>query len=566
MPVEISETGNLPMTRKFLRMDLIARFTRSLSSAGLLLGSLFFAASLAPSLIPRTFVVQGVLSGISFAAGYGLGVGARWLWIWLGLPLPRARTATIWLIGASAVCIAIIGGVLWRASEWHDSVRQVMGMDPVQGSRPLEIAAIATAVFAAIILLARVFGLLRRALAGWLSRHVPPRVSNIVGVAIAVVLTWTLVNGVLLRFALHTLDGSYQQLDELVESEVERPRDPLRTGSNASLIAWEGMGRRGREYVNATPSREEISAFLGVEAAQPVRVYVGLNSGETVEERARLALEELVRVGGFERAVLLIATPTGTGWLDPNAIETLEYLHRGDVATVSMQYSYLASHLALLIEPGYGAESARALFREVYGYWTQLPREERPRLYLHGVSLGAMNSDLSSDLWDIIADPFHGALWAGPPFGSPTWRSVTEERVPGSHFWLPRFRDGSIVRFFNQDGPAEGEPEPWGPVRIVYLQYASDPIPFFDSRAAWREPQWMAGERGPDVSPMLRWFPVVTLFHLMVDVAMANHTPIGFGHTYAPDDYIDAWIAVTDPIGWNEAAVGRLKARFSVSR
>jgi len=35
---------------------------------GLILASLFFAASLTPSLIPRTDDVQGILSGLSLAA------------------------------------------------------------------------------------------------------------------------------------------------------------------------------------------------------------------------------------------------------------------------------------------------------------------------------------------------------------------------------------------------------------------------------------------------------------------------------------------------------------------
>ncbi|MGI9437603.1 MAG: alpha/beta-hydrolase N-terminal domain-containing protein, partial [Geminicoccaceae bacterium] len=42
---------------------------QSFSAAGLLIGLLFFAASLTPSLLPRTYVVQGILSGCSAAFG-----------------------------------------------------------------------------------------------------------------------------------------------------------------------------------------------------------------------------------------------------------------------------------------------------------------------------------------------------------------------------------------------------------------------------------------------------------------------------------------------------------------
>ena len=183
-----------------------------------------------------------------------------------------------------------------------------------------------------------------------------------------------------------------------------------------------------------------------------------------------------------------------------------------------MQYSYLASWLALIAEPDYGADASRALFREIYGYWTKLPKESRPRLYLYGLSLGAMNSEQSTDLFEVLGDPFDGALWSGPPYSARLWRSITADRNPGSPAWLPRFRDGSFVRFMNQDGAAVAPGSVWGPMRIVYLQYASDPVTFFDYHDLYRQPDWMTPPRGPDVSPQLRWYPVVTLLQLLLDM------------------------------------------------
>jgi uncharacterized membrane protein len=214
----------------------------------------------------------------------------------------------------------------------------------------------------------------------------------------------------------------------------------------------------------------------------PIRVYVGLNSADSPEARARLALEELVRAGGFDRSVLLLATPTGTGWIDPAGQDPLEYLFRGDIATVAVQYSYLNSPLALLTQAAYGAETARAVFKEIYGYWRGLPADARPRLFLSGLSLGSLNSDLSFDLFDIIDDPFDGVLWVGPPFRNESWRRMVRDRDPGSPAWLPKFRDGAVVRFMNQGGAREGEYVPWGDFRIVVLQYPSDPITFFETQ------------------------------------------------------------------------------------
>jgi uncharacterized membrane protein len=293
-----------------------------------------------------------------------------------------------------------------------------------------------------------------------------------------------------------------------------------------------------------------------------VRVYAGLNSAHTATERAQLALEELKRSGGFDRSVLIVIVPTGTGWVDPEALDTVEYLHNGDVASVAVQYSYLSSWLSLLVEPNYGVETGRALFEAVYGYWTTLPKASRPKLYLHGLSLGALNSQKSSDLYDVLADPFQGALWSGPPFASPTWRMATNGRQAGTPAWLPRFRDSSVIRFANQYTTADIPGATWGPMRIVYLQYASDPVAFFEPSALYRRPQWMNQPRGQDVSSSLRWFPVVTALQLALDVAAATTAPMGYGHVYAPEHYIDAWMQVTAPQGWSADDIDRLKAFF----
>ena len=107
---------------------------------------------------------------------------------------------------------------------------------------------------------------------------------------------------------------------------------------------------------------EEISEIHGGKPAkEPIRIYAGLNSAEDIEDRAALVLEEMKRVGAFDRSILIVATPTGTGWIDSAAVDPLEIMHRGDTAIVGMQYSYLMSPLALYVEPDLAPESAEAL-------------------------------------------------------------------------------------------------------------------------------------------------------------------------------------------------------------
>ncbi|WP_407529495.1 alpha/beta hydrolase [Methylobacterium oryzisoli] len=541
----------------------LQRRARRLSGVGLALGTLFFAAALTPSLVPRTSLTQGVLAGACFAAGYGLGVWSRWLWAYLGLRVPTERASHITNTLIAAGCLSVVIACLWRAAEWQNSIRAVMGMTPITSVHPIQVCLIALATFVSLLALARLFGLAVGFMAGRASRFVPRRIANVVGVSVAVVLVWSLASGVFFRVAFRVLDTSFRARDALLEPERPQPVETVRTGSPASLVRWSELGRAGREFVASGPRAAEIGALSGRPAKEPIRVYVGLRAADTAQERAQLALAELKRVGAFDRSVLVVITPTGTGWIDPSAMSAVEYLHHGDIASAALQYSYLSSPLSLLVQPEYGSEAARALFAEIYGHWITLPRDRRPRLYVHGLSLGAMHSESSIELFELIGDPINGALWSGPPFGSRFWRSVTDGRNPGSPAWLPEFREGRFVRFMNQRGARVPADAPWGPMRVVYLQYASDAVTFFEYRAFYRSPAWLESPSGPDVSPQLRWLPVVTALQLTLDMAMATRPPIGYGHVYAPQHYVDAWSAVTGVPDWSPEALATLKRHLA---
>jgi uncharacterized membrane protein len=76
----------------------------------------------------------------------------------------------------------------------------------------------------------------------------------------------------------------------------------------------------------------------------------------------------------------------------------------------------------------------------------------------------------------------------------------------------------------------------------------------------------MKAPRGPDVSPELRWYPVVTFLQLLLDMTRSTTSPMGYGHVFAPAHYIDAWIEVTDVQGWTAQEVARLKQEFEKRR
>jgi uncharacterized membrane protein len=79
--------------------------------------TLFFIASLTPSLVPRDTAVQAMLSGISLAAGYGVGLVLVSVWYRLQLPTlrPDLRQRVNGVIGAA--CLMAAAATLWQASD-----------------------------------------------------------------------------------------------------------------------------------------------------------------------------------------------------------------------------------------------------------------------------------------------------------------------------------------------------------------------------------------------------------------------------------------------------------------
>lgn len=528
----------------------------------LFLGLVFFAASLTPSLIPRDWLVQGLLAGFVTAIGYMIGRFLLTVWRAAELPEPGAKALRM-LQGVVAVPVfTLLAYALSQDANWQNSIRTRIGMEPVVRAEIFKMAMVAIVVFAFFYFLGFVVQRLYDFLRHRLYRVVPQRTANILGLILAAFILFVITRDGVVNTTIDALDKSYAAAQLLFDSASARPNEAWKSGSDASLIDWGAMGQPGRNYVQSGPDAEAIESFTGRPAKNPLRIYVGRAQADTPEERAKTALEEMKRVGAFDRKILIVASPTGTGWMDPGGMDPVEYMHDGDVATVSVQYSYLQSPLALIFETQSGLEQATATMNTVYGYWKSLPAESRPRLYLYGISLGAWSSMYSFNIFQMVNDPIDGALWVGPPFPSELWRRAVDNRNPDSPYVLPRINSGDLIRFSSQFVHPEDLGKVWGRMRIVFLQYASDAIVFFDPLSLFRKPAWITEPPAPDVSPDLVYVPVVTQAQLLIDMALATAVPpLGFGHNYAASDYIDSWAAVTNPEGWSEEDSRRLKMR-----
>lgn len=528
-------------------------FQRSFSGTGLVVAGFFFALSLQPSLLPRAAYVQGLASGVTLMIGYGIGAGGQALWDYLGIPKLKGRARSV-VVGTLVILItlAVVLSV-WRQVGWQNEIRALFGMPSVAWTVWPTILVVASIAAALILIVSRSLRLLFRTVLRWLARHLPRRLAVVLGVSGLLVLLWLLVTGVLVNGLFTVANTMFSTRDGDTSPGIEQPVSTLRSGSPDSLVQWDQLGRQGRSFVARGPSVARLDAFSGGGALEPIRAYVGLKSADTLQARADLLLAELKRAGAFERDAVVVATTTGTGFLDPHGVDPVEYIFNGDVAIAGVQYSYLPSWISLLADQQAVKETSRVVFDTIHSHWATLPADARPQLYLYGLSLGSYGVESVLNSVNIINEPISGAFMSGPPFVNDLHTEIATSRDPGSPEWRPVYGDGRTVRFSSDEGFADTTGT-WGPTRVAYLQHGSDPVVFFSPSLAWSAPDWLAdGQRPPDVSPRMAWFPLVTMWQVALDLPSAGEVPWGFGHMYSIRANAEAWVAVTDPPDWTDA-------------
>ncbi len=308
------------------------------------------------------------------------------------------------------------------------------------------------------------------------------------------------------------------------------------SGGPSSGVDWQTLGREGVRFVAMSLKPQEIAAVTGAPPAQvvaPVRCFAGLDSAGTVGGRVGLVMEDLERLGAFERSVICLTSPTGTGYLNYVAIETLEYLTRGDCATVGLQYSLRPSFLSL-DRVAMAREQNLALLNALVWRIRGLPEDRRPRLVLFGESLGAQtlqNCFLHEGVGGLQRTGVEGALFLGTPAASrwaSEWRAHPRKEDP----------DGDVIEVSGHD---EWQLATVGATRMpryVLLSNPEDPIVKFSPRIAIARPVWLPrkGARPPGVPKSTMWLPYTTMLITLVDVVNAlKFVPgvfVARGHDY----------------------------------
>jgi uncharacterized membrane protein len=315
------------------------------------------------------------------------------------------------------------------------------------------------------------------------------------------------------------------------------PTTPLVSGGPASVSPFEDLGQQGRRYVTDTLTSSLITSVLEEPAAaDPIRVFVGFDSEPLYQTgRAELALEELERMGAYDRRYLLLVSPTGTGWVDQTLIESAELFARGDIATVCIQYGRYPSFLSIQ-KVALGRAQFRLLLLGVKERLRERPPERRPKVLIFGESLGAWTSSDVVMFQGIEGFDHYGidrALWVGLP-GLAKWSRNGMTRG-GSDLVPP----GSVRVVDRPEQLDDLDDAGRAALRAVVLSHDNDPIAQLVPDLLIQRPSWLGADRGRGVPTGMRWRPIVTFWQTAIDAGNAMVMVPGefrsFGHDYRAD-------------------------------
>jgi uncharacterized membrane protein len=277
-----------------------------------------------------------------------------------------------------------------------------------------------------------------------------------------------------------------------------------------SVSLRQGCDIEGLRFLAGALGAFEINQALGCQDAQdPIRVYAGLGHGANAQERVRYALDEMERLGGFERRFVMVVSPTGRGYVHPIPAETAELITHGDVAIVAVQY-HDDQTLRAVRKLDQAADAHRLLVQE-------LVQRMPAKVCVYGESLGAWASqEALVAVSDATLGALHAGVWAGTPYAS-SQREALSRRLDSVSGLC------SLSSVASADELARGQ-------RFVMLTNPDDPIAYFNGMSVLYKPASWTRHLNR------RWVPGVTFARAVLEVEAATRPTPGIresrGHDY----------------------------------
>ncbi|WP_448752542.1 alpha/beta hydrolase [Actinomyces sp.] len=525
-----------------------------ISLIGVVGALVMYGVSVSPSLLARSWQWHAVASGVLSAVGYIVGLTIQRFYA-LVVPRLGVEITAPQSVSIAFRAVLLLGFFLWFLRWLLQSYRERKRANHLVGMRGETLGEYLLGTFCAFILMLALLGIawglqwIGRAIVIVLSQWMHMVFALALSLLILVVTVYALTSQVLLKLGINFFTRHARKMNNRTAKGIVQPQVPERSGSPQSRSSWRAVGGQGRVFLGRGPNRADIEAVTGCAAMEPIRVYAGMpEEGQSLQSAADLVVEELHRTGAFDRAVILIATSTGSGWVDEWQVQPLEYLTRGNCATASMQYSFVPSSINFLTDLDVSEEAAVILFETIRRAVDEIPEDRRPALFVCGESLGAYASQhVFSGIVDVLSRT-DGALWVGTPAFTPMHAELTAIRHRGSPEVAPVVANGRHVRFVNVPenlwadvyGRELGD---WNYPRVVYAQHPSDPVVWWNSELVWHKPDWISEKVDGDVSPHMQYTRGATYIQVLVDMPVAGTAPGGHGHTYH-EELIPLWEAI----------------------
>jgi uncharacterized membrane protein len=313
--------------------------------------------------------------------------------------------------------------------------------------------------------------------------------------------------------ALLTLRRRIAEPTDLVKASIAYEYLSSVSGGDGSLAPRKRLDREGRKFLALATPAAAITEVMGGTAQNPVRVYAGLATADTPAVRIHVALAELERLGGFERRRLLVACPVGSGYVNPSFVEAEEYMSRGDLATVAVQYNNERSFRSLKSVP-LARETYRLLLEALHD---RLAGESgRPEIVFYGESLGAwVGAELLAEGGLELAERLGvaRAVLLGIPHGG-AYKLV---RMRGRSEGVP----AGVGVFGTADELAALAADERASVRFLIVTHPEDPVANYTGRQLlWRRPFWLRPRtrQTPRIPAPMRWMPGITFLQVLFDV------------------------------------------------
>lgn len=306
-----------------------------ISLIGVVGALVMYGVSVSPSLLARSWQWHAVASGVLSAVGYIVGLTIQRFY---ALVVPRLGVE---ITAPKAVSIAfravlLLGFFLWFLRWLLQSYRERKRANHLVGMRGETLGEYLLGTVCAFILMLALLGVawglqwVGRAIVSVLSQWMHMVFALALSLLILVVIVYALTSQVLLKLGINFFTRHARKMNNRTAKGIVQPQVSERSGSPQSRSSWRAVGGQGRVFLGRGPSRADIEAVTGCSAMEPIRVYAGMpEEGQSLQNAADLVVEELHRTGAFDRAVILIATSTGSGWVDEWQVQPLEYLKIG---------------------------------------------------------------------------------------------------------------------------------------------------------------------------------------------------------------------------------------------